>query len=84
MATKGNSKGRYMTKVGFYDIYAKHTYHPKKDGASKYDSPKVASTDFIIYHSKKLVQKGLKTRGIAIEKAKELLGSKYREIYNIN
>jgi hypothetical protein len=84
MATKGNSKGRYMTKVGFYDIYAKYTYRPKKDGASKYDSPEVASTDFVIYHSKKMVQKGLKTKDIAITKAKELLGSKYREIYSIN
>ena len=36
MATKGNSKGRYMTKVGHYDIYAKDTYKPKKDNSSKH------------------------------------------------
>lgn len=73
MATKGNSKGRYMTKIGFYDIYAKDTYKPKKDGSSKHSSPEVSSTDFIIYHAKKLVQKGFKTKDLAIQRANELM-----------
>jgi len=41
MATKGNSKGRYVTKIGFYDIYAKDSYRPKKDGAKKQAKPEV-------------------------------------------
>lgn len=73
MATKGNSKGRYMTKVGFYDIYAKDSYRPKKDGASKHMGPEVASTDYIIYHAKKIVSKGFKTKDLAIEKASEMM-----------
>jgi hypothetical protein len=73
MATKGNSKGRYMTKVGLYDIYGKDSYRPKKDGSSKHDKPEVSSTDFQIYHAKKLIQKGFKTQEIAIEKAKVLM-----------
>ena len=83
MATKGKAKGRYMTKVGFYDIYAKYTYRPKKEGASKFESPEIASTDFVIYHSNKIAHKGMSSINLAIDKAKELLGSKYREVYNI-
>jgi hypothetical protein len=73
MATKGNSKGRYMTKVGHYDIYGKDSYRPKKDGASKHIGAEVSSTDYQIYHAKKLVAKGFKTKEIAIEKATELM-----------
>jgi hypothetical protein len=69
MATKGNSRGRYMTKVGNYDIYGKDSYRPKKDGSSKHMEPEVASTDFQIYHAKKLVEKGFKTQEMAIERA---------------
>jgi hypothetical protein len=74
MATKGNSRGRYMTKVGHYDIYGKDSFRPKKDGSSKHEKAEVSGTDFQIYHAKKLVEKGLKTQEIAIEKAKELMG----------
>lgn len=83
MATKGNSKGNYVTKVGFYDIYEKQSFRPKKDGSSKHDKPEVSGSEFNIYHSKKLVQKGLKMKTQAIEKAKELLGKEYRTVYNI-
>lgn len=76
MATKGNSRGRYMTKVGHYDIYGKDSYRPKKDGASKHIGAEVSSTEFIIYHAKKIVQKGFKTKELAIEKATELMGKK--------
>jgi hypothetical protein len=83
MATKGNSKGNYVTKVGFYDIYEKQSFRPKKDGASKHSGPEVSGSEFNIYHSKKLVQKGIKLKDKAIEKAKELLGKEYRTVYNI-
>jgi hypothetical protein len=83
MATKGNSRGRYVTKIGFYDIYAKDSYRPKKDGAKKQAKPEVSGTEFNIYHSKKLVQKGLKLKEQAIDKAKQLLGKGYQQVYGI-
>lgn len=83
MATKGNSRGRYVTKIGFYDIYAKDSFRPKKDGMKKYAKPEVSGTEFNIYHSKKLIQKGLKLKEQAIEKAKQLLGKEYQLVYNI-
>lgn len=73
MATKGNSKGRYMTKVGHYDIYGKDSFRPKKDGASKHIGAEVSSTEYIIYHAKKIVQKGFKTKELAVDKAHELM-----------
>jgi hypothetical protein len=41
------------------------------------------TTEYCLYHSKKLVEKGLKTKDLAIVKAKELLGESFREVYNI-
>jgi len=82
MATKSGQKGRYICKVGFYDIYAKDSY--KKDSnRGKFSKPQVASTEHVIYHGKKLVEKGLKTKDAAIEKAKDLLGETFKEVYNI-
>ena len=40
--TKGQTKGRYICKVGFYDIYAKDTMKVSKERGGK---PQVASTD---------------------------------------
>jgi hypothetical protein len=71
--SKGQTKGRYICKVGFYDIYAKDTMRTSKERNSK---PQVASTDYAIYHAKSLKEKGFKTKDLAISKAKELLISK--------
>jgi hypothetical protein len=71
--SKGQTKGRYICKVGFYDIYAKDTMRTSKERNSK---PQVASTDYTIYHAKSLKEKGFKTKDLAISKAKELLMSK--------
>ena len=49
--SKGQTKGRYICKVGFYDIYAKDTMRSSKERSGK---PQVASTDYVIYHSKSL------------------------------
>jgi hypothetical protein len=68
--TKGQAKGRYICKVGFYDIYAKDTMRVSKERGGK---PQVASTDYVIYHSKKLVDKGFKTKDLAVAKATELM-----------
>jgi hypothetical protein len=68
--TKGQSKGRYICKVGFYDIYAKDTMRVSKERSGK---PQVASTDYVIYHSKKMMEKGFKTKDLAVAKATEMM-----------
>jgi hypothetical protein len=82
MATKSGQRGRYICKVGYLDVYAKDTLKPKKDSKFKFNKADVASTVYNIYHSKKLVDKGFKTKDLAVEKAKELLGSK-AALYNL-
>jgi hypothetical protein len=76
MATKSGKKGRYICKVGFYDIYAKDTMKPKKESKYKFTKGEVKSTEYVVYHSKKVIEKSLKTKDIAVVKAVELLGSK--------
>lgn len=76
MGTKSGNKGRYICKVGFYDIYAKDSYKPKKDSKFKFTLPDVASTVYNIYHAKKVVKNNLKTKDEAISEAKTMLGDK--------
>jgi len=64
---KGNTKGRYICKVGFYDIYAKDSM---KSGR---ESHQVKSTEYVIYHSKKMIEKGFKTKDLAVAKATQLM-----------
>jgi hypothetical protein len=66
---KGTTKGRYICKVGFYDIYASDSMRKK---VGRGNLTEVASTVYNIYHAKKLVDKGFKTKDIAVERAKEL------------
>ena len=73
MATKSGNKGRYICKVGFYDIYAKDTLKPKKESKFKWLKGEVKSTDYVVYHSKKVVEKGFKTKDLAVAKATELM-----------
>ena len=80
---KGSIKGRYVCKVGFYDVYAKDNLKPAKESKNKWSIGEVISTDYIIYHSKKMVEKGLHTKEQAVNKAKELLGVKYRQQYGL-
>jgi hypothetical protein len=82
MATKSGQRGRYITKVGFYDIYAKDTLK-KGQLRGKHAKPQVESTVYNIYHAKKLVESGFKTKDLAIEKVKELLGETFREVYSL-
>jgi hypothetical protein len=35
--------------------------------------PQVASTDYVIYHSKKMMEKGFKTKDLAVAKATEMM-----------
>lgn len=75
MATKSGNKGRYITKVGFYDIYAKDN-HRRGSERGKFTKPQVESTQYVIYHSKKVVESKFKTKNEAVTKAIELLGDK--------
>ena len=80
---KGSVKGRYVCKVGFYDVYAKDNHKPAKESKNKWAIGDVISTDYNIYHSKKMVEKGLHTKNEAVNKATELLGVKYRAVYGL-
>ena len=80
---KSSTKGRYVCNVGFYDVYAKDNLKPAKESKNKWAIGEVISTDYIIYHSKKMIEKGLQNKEQAVNKAKELLGVKYREVYGL-
>lgn len=67
---KGTTKGRYICKVGFYDIYAADSMRKK---AGRGNLTEVASTVYNVYHSKKLMEKGFKTKDLAVDKAKEMM-----------
>lgn len=73
MSTKSGQKGRYICKVGFYDIYAKDTYKPKKESKFKFSKPDISSTVYNIVHSKKMIEGGFKTKDLAVTRANELL-----------
>jgi len=64
---KSATKGRYICKVGHYDIYAKDQM---KSGQ---ESHQVKSTEYVIYHSKSLKEKGFKTKDLAVAKATEMM-----------
>ena len=73
MATKSGNKGRYICKVGFYDIYAKDTLKPGKASKFKWVKGEVKSTEYLVYHSKKVVEKGFKTKDLAVTKASDMM-----------
>ena len=71
---KPNSKGKYVVKVGFYDIYMLATSKPdstKKHGYSM-------SFNFQIFKNGKLVEKGLKSKEAAVAKALTLVPTKQK------
>jgi hypothetical protein len=71
---KTKSKGKYVVKVGHYDIYVlatKKTDTTKKDGYSM-------TYDFNIYLNGKLIEKGLKSKESAVSKASTLIPNKQK------
>ena len=82
MGTKSGNKGRYICKVGFYDIYAKDTYKPKKESKYKFVKADVKSTVYNVLHAKKLVKQNFKTKDEAVQEAVNLLGPK-AELYGL-
>jgi len=73
MATKSGNKGRYICKVGHLDIYAKDALKPAKTTKLKWLKGEVKSTEYVIYHSKKVMEKGFKTKDLAVAKATEMM-----------
>ena len=71
---KPSSKGKYVVKVGLYDIYVLATSKPdstKKHGYSM-------GFDYRIYKNGKLVEKGLKSKDSAVAKALTLVPTKQK------
>jgi len=69
---KASSKGKYVVKVNHNDIYVLATSKPdttKKHGYSM-------TFDYRIYRNGKLVEKGLKSKEAAVEKALTLSPTK--------
>ena len=76
MGTKSGNKGRYITKVGYLDVYAKDSYKPKKESKFKFAKPDVKATVYNVIHAKKLIKGNFNTKEEAIQNAIELLGDK--------
>jgi hypothetical protein len=70
---KGSTKGRYICKVGYLDVYAVDSIR-KQPGRG--DKKEVGSTTYQILQGKNIKERGMKTKDIAIEKSLELLGDK--------
>ncbi|NBU82001.1 MAG: hypothetical protein EBS55_10180 [Flavobacteriaceae bacterium] len=71
---KVSSKGKYVVKVNNHDIYVLATKKPdttKKHGYSM-------TFDFRIYKNGKLVEKGLKSKEAAVEKALTIVPKKQK------
>ena len=71
---KPTSKGKYVVKVGLNDIYVLATSKPdttKKHGYSM-------TYDYRIYKNGKLIEKGLKSKEAAVEKALTIVPSKQK------
>jgi hypothetical protein len=67
---KGITKGRYICKVGYLDVYAIDAMR-KQSGRG--DNKEVASTTYQIIHGKNIKERGFKTKDIAVAKATEMM-----------
>ena len=76
MGLKSGNKGRYITKVGYLDVYAKDSHKPKKESKYNFVKAEVKSTVYNILHAKKLVKGNFVTKDEAVKNAIELLGDK--------
>lgn len=76
MGSKTGNKGRYITKVGYLDVYAKDNFKPKKESKYNFKIPDVKSTVYNVLHAKRLVKGDFKTKEEAVQNAIELLGNK--------
>ena len=67
---KGTTKGRYICKVGFLDVYAADAMR-KQPGRG--DKKEVGSTTYQIIHAKNIKERGFKTKDQAVAKATEMM-----------
>jgi hypothetical protein len=71
---KPSSKGKYVVKAGLNDIYVLATKKPdttKKHGYSM-------TFDYRIYKNGKLIEKGLKSKEAAVDKASTIVPTKQK------
>jgi hypothetical protein len=71
---KASSKGKYVVKVNLHDIYVLATSKPdttKKHGYSM-------TFDYRIYKNGKLIEKGLKSKEAAVDKASTIVPTKQK------
>ena len=71
---KPSSKGKYVVKAGLNDIYVLATSKPdttKKHGYSM-------TFDYRIYKNGKLIEKGLKSKEAAVDKASTIVPTKQK------
>jgi hypothetical protein len=71
---KPSSKGKYVVKAGLNDIYVLATKKPdttKKHGYSM-------TFDYRIYKNGKLIEKGLKSKEVAVAKSSTIVSSKQK------
>ena len=68
---KGSTKGRYICKVGFLDVYAADAMRKQ---AGRGDKKEVGSTTYQIVHGKNIKERGFKTKELAVYKATEMMG----------
>ena len=73
MSLKSGHTGRYIQTVGHLDIYAKDTHKPAKTSKLKWLKGEVKNTEYVVYHAKKIVESGFKTKELAVDKASELM-----------
>ena len=67
---KGTTKGRYICKVGFLDVYAVDAIR-KQPGRG--DKKEVSSTTYQIIHGKNIKERVFKTKDLAVAKATEMM-----------
>lgn len=70
--SKATTCGSYICKVGYLDIRQKTTERKKSSGSGT----ETSNSELVIYHGRKMIEGGFKSKEKAVSRAKELLGDK--------
>lgn len=73
--SKAALRGNYITKVGHLDIYMKLSIETDKETKKT----RTSSHKFDIYHAKRLVEGGHKTKDEAVARAKSLVAENLKK-----
>ncbi len=76
-------RGNYICKVGDLDIYQKTTHETSGKGKSDVTNLKIVSRILSIYHAKKLLIGGFKTKDLAVAKATEIMDGGMKAVNNL-